>query len=67
MTIFARFTSSSMSPGTSSRLRVVAVRVVRLEDAQAVLDREAGRDDEKAAREVLAAGPADGVDRSARR
>ena len=35
---------------------VVAVRVVRLQDAQAVLDGEAGRDDEEAAGEVLAAG-----------
>ena len=31
---------------------VVAVGVVRLEDAQPVLDRQAGRDDEKAAREM---------------
>ena len=46
---------------------VVAVRVVRLQDAQAVLDREARRDDEEAAGEVLAAGPANGVDASARR
>ena len=42
---------------------VVAVGIVRLQHAQAVLDREAGRDDQKAAREVLAAGPAHGVDR----
>ena len=35
---------------------VVAVGVVRLEDAQAILDRQAGRDDEEAAGEVLAAG-----------
>ena len=42
---------------------VVAVGIVRLEDAQAVLDRQAGRDDEKAAREVLAARAAHGVDR----
>ena len=42
---------------------VVAVRIVRLEDAQAVLDREARRDDQEAAGEVLAAGPAHGVDR----
>ncbi len=51
-----------MSPGTSSRLRVVAVRVVRLEHAQAVLDGDAGRDDEEAAGEALALRPADGVD-----
>ena len=43
--------------------RVVAVRVVRLEHAQAVLDREPGRDDEEAAREALALRPAHGVDR----
>ena len=42
---------------------VVAVGVVRLEDAQAVLDREPGRDDEEAAREALALRAADGVDR----
>ena len=52
-----------MSLGTSSRLRVVAVRIVRLQDAQAVLDGDAGRDDQEAAGEVLAAGLADGVDR----
>ena len=34
--------------------RVVAVGIVRLEDAQAVLDREARRDDEEAAGELLA-------------
>ena len=34
---------------------VVAVGIVRLEDPQAIFDREAGRDDEKAAREVLTA------------
>ncbi len=42
---------------------VVAVRIVRLQDAQPVLDRQAGRDDEKAAGEVLAARAAHGVDR----
>ena len=42
---------------------VVAVGIVRLEDAQPVLDRQARRDDQKAAREMLAAGPAHGVDR----
>ena len=35
---------------------VVAVRVVRLEDAQAVLDGQPGRDDQEATRELLAAG-----------
>ena len=52
MTILALSMSGSMSRGTSSRLRVVAVRVVRLQDAQPVLDRDAGRDDQKAAGEA---------------
>ena len=43
---------------------VVAVRVVRLEHAQAVPDGDAGRDDEKAAREAsCCCGMTDGVDR----
>ena len=42
---------------------VVAVRVVGLEDAQAVADGDAGRDDEEALGESLAAGPADRVHR----
>jgi hypothetical protein len=40
---------------------VVAVRVVRLENSQAVLDGEARGDDEKTAREAFAAGAANGV------
>ena len=54
MTIFAFLMSSSMSGGHELALDVVVVGVVRLEHAQAVLDRDAGRDDEEAAREVLA-------------
>ncbi len=42
--------------------RVVAVRVVRLQHAQAVLDGDARRDHEKAAGESLALRPPDGVD-----
>ncbi len=42
---------------------VVAVGVVRLEDAQPVLDRQAGCADEKAAREMLARRTAHGIDR----
>ena len=42
---------------------VVAVRVVGLEHAQAIADRDAGSDDEEAAGELLAVRPADGVDR----
>ena len=42
---------------------VVVVRVVRLQDAQAIADGQAGCDDEKAAGEVFAAGPANGVER----
>ncbi len=42
--------------------RVVAVGVVRLKDAQAILDRDARGDHEKAAGEALALRPADGVD-----
>ena len=56
MTIFARLTSSSMSVGTSSRLDVVAVGVVRLEHPETILDRDAGRHDEETASEVLALG-----------
>ena len=41
---------------------VVAVGVVGLEDAQAVFDGQAGRDDEKTAREFLALRAAHGVD-----
>ena len=41
---------------------VVAVRVVRLQHAQAVLDGDAGGDHEKAAREAAALGPAHRVD-----
>ena len=37
--------------------RVVAVRVVRLEHPEAVLDRDPGRDDEEAPRKALALGP----------
>ena len=43
--------------------RVVAVRVVRLEHPQPVPDRDAGGQHQEAAREPLAAGPADRVDR----
>ena len=42
---------------------VVGVGVVRLQDAQAVLDRDARRRHEEPAREAAAAGAADGVDR----
>ena len=42
---------------------VVVVGIVGEEDAEPVLDRQARRDDEKAAGEVLAAGAADGVHR----
>ena len=42
---------------------VVAVGIVRLEHAQPVLDRQAGRDDQETAGEVFAPGPANGVDR----
>jgi hypothetical protein len=42
---------------------VVAVGVVRLQDAQAVLDRQAGRADQEAAGEVPAARPAHRIDR----
>ena len=42
---------------------VVAVGVVRLQDAQAFADREPGRHDEEAARESAAARAPDGVDR----
>ena len=42
---------------------VVVVGVVRLQHAQAVPDRQTRRDDEEAAREVLAARPAHGVQR----
>jgi hypothetical protein len=41
---------------------VVAVGIVRLEDAQAVFDREARRNDEEAAGEMLAAWAADSID-----
>lgn len=41
---------------------VVAVRIVRLQDAQAVLDGDAGGDDQKTAAEPAAVGMADGVD-----
>ena len=40
---------------------VVAIGVIRLEDAEAILDGEARRNDEKAAGEVLAAGATDRV------
>ena len=40
---------------------VVAVRVVRLQDTETILDRQTGRDDEKAAREVFASGAADAL------
>jgi hypothetical protein len=63
MTIFAFLMSSSRSCGTSSRVRVVVVRVVRLQHAQAVADRQARRDDEEAAGERLAARAADRVQR----
>ena len=55
MTILARLMSSSMSLRNQFAACVVAVRIVRLQDAQTILDREAGRDDQKAAGEVLAA------------
>ncbi len=42
---------------------VVAVRIVRLEDLEAVLDGEAGGDDEESTSERLAAGAANRVDR----
>ena len=52
-----------MSSGHQLAAAVVAVRVVRLQHAQPVLDRDAGRDDEEAAREALAARAAHRVDR----
>ncbi len=63
MTILALSRSAQHVGGTSSRLLVVAVRIVRLQDAQAVLDGDAGRDDQEAAGERLAARAADGIDR----
>src|SRR5439155_13267007 len=42
--------------------RIVAVRIVRLEDAQAILDRDPGRDNEEPAGETLALWASDGVD-----
>ena len=42
---------------------VVTVRVVRLEDAETILDGQAGGDDQKASSEVFAGGMADRVDR----
>ena len=42
---------------------VIAVRIVRLQDAQPVLDRQAGRADQKPAREGLAAWPPHRIDR----
>ena len=42
---------------------VVGVRVVGLQDAEPVPDRNPGRDDEEAAGELLAVGAAKGVDR----
>ena len=42
---------------------VVAVRIVRLQHAQPVADRDAGSDDEETPREALAAGVTYGVDR----
>ena len=44
-------TSSSMSLGTSSRSGVVAVGIVGLENAEPILDGQAGRADQEAARE----------------
>ncbi len=63
MTILARFDVVQHVAGDEFAAGVVAVGIVGLEHAQAVFDGEAGRDDEKAAGEVLAAGAADGVDR----
>ena len=62
MTILARLMSSSRSVGTSSRLFVVAVRVVGLQDAQAILDGQAWGHDQKTAGETLALRVAHGVD-----
>ena len=42
---------------------VIAVRIVGLEHAEAVLDRDAGSDDQETAGEAAAVGAADGVDR----
>ena len=56
MTIFARLDVVEHVARDQLAAGVVAVRVVRLQDAQAVLDGEAGRDDQEAAGEVLAAG-----------
>ena len=55
--------SSSRSLRDQIARAVVAVRVVRLQDAQAILDGQAGCDDEETAGEVFAAGPANGVER----
>ena len=63
MTILARLDVVEHVLRNQFAVCVVAVRVVRLEDAQTVLDRQPGRDDKKAAREVLAAGTANRVDR----
>ena len=41
---------------------VIAVRIVGLQDAETVLDGDAGGDDKKTASEFLGVGPADGVD-----
>jgi hypothetical protein len=53
--------SSSRSCGLARA--VVAVRVVRLQNAQAIADSQAGCDDEKSASEMFAAGPTNGVER----
>ena len=41
---------------------VIAVRVVRHDDAQPVSNSDTGRDNQEAARELLAIGVADGID-----
>ena len=52
MTILARFEVVQHVAGHEFAAGVVAVGVVRLEDAQAILDGEARRDDQEAAREL---------------
>ena len=51
-----------MSPGTSSRSGVVAVGIIRLQNAQPVANRQARRDHQKAASEMCTARSADGID-----
>ena len=64
MTIVCLPMSPSMSGGTISRVSVIVVGIARQQHVKAILDRDAGRDDQEGAREAVGSWRVrDGVER----